>query len=491
VWHNIPLKRIASISVLGLAALVACSPGKPPSQAAAPAGSRASTRPQVPYKIPLSYDDARAALDAHQADLPASLRGLDPAAQAAAWPGWVAEHDAGIRARLAHGDEDSILNLWLYGTSFTTLPRATPRDLAAAKSNASKLLEGRLSDLIEAAATPGDNERLQFVRQVLVSHGIDPSTDAGQNKAWTYLAGIRDRVNREALAIEQRARSGRGAAVSPSAVASLSTLFHDRGLSSDTSILVDFGLDNLLTAMKASGQLWPGQIHRVAIVGPGLDFTDKAEGYDFYPLQTIQPFALADSLTRLQLAAPDLTLATFDVSLRVNAHLAAARDRGRAGTPYTIQLPLDPSRPGRVWTPELERYWTQVGSAFDARVPSISPPAELANVRVRAVQVPASVVASLVPFDLDIVVEHLNPAAGERPFDLIVATNVLLYYGAFEQALALRNISAILNPGGYLLTNTPVSPLPPFDAEARQFTSVEFDDQHNGDNLLAYGLRQR
>ena len=62
------------------------------------------------------------------------------------------------------------------------------------------------NDLIEAAASPGNNERLQFVRQLLVSRGIDPSTDAGQNQAWTYLAGIRDRVNREALTIEQRAR---------------------------------------------------------------------------------------------------------------------------------------------------------------------------------------------------------------------------------------------------------------------------------------------
>ena len=67
-----------------------------------------------------------------------------------------------------------------------------------------------------------------------------------------------------------------------------------------------------------------GQVHRVAIVGPGLDFTDKAEGYDFYPVQTIQPFALADSLMRVQLAAPDLTISTFDLSPRVNAHLSAA-----------------------------------------------------------------------------------------------------------------------------------------------------------------------
>ena len=403
----------------------------------------------------------------------------------------MSEHDAEIRARLAHGDEDSILNLWLYGTSFTELPRATARDLAAEKSKASQLLEGRLSDLIEAAASPGNNERLQFVRQVLVNRGIDLSTDAGQNEAWKYLAGIRDRVNREVLAIEQRARSEKDPAAPAAAQTTLSTLFRDRGLSSDTSILVDFGLDHLLTVMAGAGQLRPGQIHRVAIVGPGLDFTDKAEGYDFYPLQTIQPFALADSLTRLHLAASDLTLSTFDVSLRVNAHLAAARDRGRAGIAYTVQLPLDPSRPGRVWTPGLERYWGQVGSSFDGRVAPISPPAELTNVRLRAMQVPASLVASLVPFDLDIVVEHLNPAAGQRPFDLIVATNVLLYYGPFEQALALTNISAMLNPGGYLLTNTPVSPPPPFDREPRQSASVQFDEQRNGDNLFAYALHGR
>src|SRR5258706_156392 len=101
-------------SVVALAALVACSPAKPPSQAAAPAAPAASpaiTRlPQVPYKIPLAYDEARAVLAAYQTDLPESLRDRDPAAQAAAWPGWVIEHDADIRARLAHGDEDSILN---------------------------------------------------------------------------------------------------------------------------------------------------------------------------------------------------------------------------------------------------------------------------------------------------------------------------------------------------------------------------------------------
>ena len=50
-----------------------------------------------------------------------------------------------------------------------------------------------------------------------------------------------------------------------------------------------------------SHALAAGSVRRVALIGPGLDFTDKAEGYDFYPPQTIQPFALLDSLVRLGL----------------------------------------------------------------------------------------------------------------------------------------------------------------------------------------------
>ena len=51
----------------------------------------------------------------------------------------------------------------------------------------------------------------------MVNRGIDLSTDAGQNEAWKYLSGIRDRVNREVLAIEQRARSGKDLASPPAA----------------------------------------------------------------------------------------------------------------------------------------------------------------------------------------------------------------------------------------------------------------------------------
>ena len=59
--------------------------------------------------------------------------------------------------------------------------------------------------------------------------------------------------------------------------------------------------------------------------------------------------------------------------------------------------------------------------------------------------------------DVNIVLERTD----DGPFDLIVATNILVYYDAFEQSLAVANIAQVLRPGGFLLTNYAVSPLPP------------------------------
>ena len=62
------------------------------------------------------------------------------------------------------------------------------------------------------------------------------------------------------------------------------------------------------------------------------------------------------------------------------------------------------------------------------------------------------VVLACEPVDLNIVLERLNLAAADR-FDLIVGTNIFVYYDAFEQTLALENAGAMLKPGGLLLTN--------------------------------------
>src|SRR6185436_10972484 len=116
----------------------------------------------------------------------------------------------------------------------------------------------------------------------------------------------------------------------------------------------------------------------------GLDFTDKAEGYDFYPLQTIQPFALVDSLLRLKLAASGLRVVTLDISPRVNRHLEDARRRASEGTPYTIQLPLARDDAKHQWHPDLVAYWQRFGADTGKATPAASAPAIAGDVRVRA-----------------------------------------------------------------------------------------------------------
>src|SRR5258707_1071019 len=138
-----------------------------------------------------------------------------------------------------------------------------------------------------------------------------------------------------------------------------SRLFRTRGLSSDTSLLPNFAIEQSLKELKARSQLSPISVRRVAIIGPGLDFTDKQEGYDFYPLQTIQPFAIIDSLLRLGLAkATELQVTTFDLSDRVNGHLVEARARAQRSQPYVVQLPRDESAQ---WRPEAIGYWEHFG----------------------------------------------------------------------------------------------------------------------------------
>jgi predicted TPR repeat methyltransferase len=68
---------------------------------------------------------------------------------------------------------------------------------------------------------------------------------------------------------------------------------------------------------------------------------------------------------------------------------------------------------------------------------------------VRAVAVAPASARRVSAFDLNIITERRE----DQRFDLIVATNVLVYYDAFQQALAFANAAAMLRPGGLFLTN--------------------------------------
>jgi hypothetical protein len=419
----------------------------------------------------IPYTDAKPVFDTLRPDLiPPDLRDETPAQREAMWDGWVSRRDADIRARILAGDEDSIVNFLLYGTSFTTRPRATDLDieaLVAHPADIPALVRERVDDLVAGLGVPDANERIQFARDVLLRNGIDPATPAGKEAARKYL---------EARAVAMSSTGAlRTRALLDTSSTELSdrlTLFRERGLSSDTSIFIDFGIDAALAAVLRKGALMPGSVRRVAIVGPGLDFSDKLDGYDFYPPQTIQPFAVVDSLTRLGLASRSgVQVTAFDLSARILQHVQAARMRARNGQSYPLVLPrnLDQS-----WSAPLVSYWQRAGDRIGARAPSPAPPANAGRAQVRRILVRPATVLSITTQDLNIVVQHPDPLPPGEQFDLMIATNILLYYDVFEQSLAGINIAKMLRPGGLLLTNNRIFELPSTPLSGIDFTDVNY-----------------
>lgn len=433
----------------------------------------------------LPYADAQPILDVLRTDLlPLDLRSGTPGEREARWPGWVSRRDAEIRARLARADEDSLLNLLLLGTTFTERPRVTDLVRLRTRAAAVEVLGGRLDDMIAALASPGD-ERLRFAREVIAGHGIDAEAPGGGAQVREYMLGIVARVTTETEAFA-RTVAAIGQLDDPLEKLALdATNYRDRGLSSDTSLAPSFAIELALADLRTARRLRPASVRRVAVVGPGLDIIDKRDGYDFYPVRTIQPFAVIDSLLRLDLAVRgELQVTTFDVSPRVNGHLAAARRQAEDGRGYTIELPLGSSQR---WSAEMTDYWERFGNWIGDAVDAAAPPAG-SGVRMRAVRVRPDVVRSVKPQDLNIVLQRLDGLATAERFDLVVATNIFIYYDVFEQSLALANVARMLRAGGLLLSNTLLTELPRLPMTAVAHTDVVYTETAVGDRIMAYEL---
>jgi hypothetical protein len=393
----------------------------------------------------------------------------EPPPAAAEWGRWITAADAATRARVAHGDETSIVSLLLFGTSFTTQPRVTSRQVDAKQIGAA--VEERIRDFERALALPGSNERLQFARRVLAD---GPSVKA-------RLLSMIDRSMKEE---EMHARliEAAHALGDPSLeFAERSRLYRDRGLALDTSVRINFAIDEALQRIKAAG-LAAG-VRRVAIIGPGLDVVDKQEGHDFYPPQTIQPFAVIDSLIRAGLADADtLSVTTLDVSARVNDHLAGMARRARTGVPYVMHLPLD----GTVaWSPQLLHYFGRFGEAIGTPVTVTLPPAT-GSLRLRGVAVRPAIVDRIAARDMNITAQMLTLSDTER-FDLILGTNIFIYYDRLQQALAMASVGLMLRPGGLLLSNNALVEVPSSGMRSIGYSKTLYSDrEEDGDLIIWY-----
>ncbi len=455
--------------------------------------SFAAQKPPAAPSFFILFADARPILEAFGDDVPGELQGKSTEQLAALWPTWVAGRDAAIRARLEQGDLDTIVHWLLFGTSFTRRVRLTPENIqhlespktsTAGSDAAGELLMGRLDDLLNALSSSTQSERILFVRRMLLGKGIRLDLPAGRDAARQFLLSQLARILREQAGFAEALDAARRLGNTTEEFAARSTLYRERGLSLDTSLSPNLAVERSLAELQRRGLLTPGAVRRVAIIGPGLDFTDKQAGFDFYPQQSVQPFAVMDSLLRLGLAREDqLTVTTFDISPRVNDHLSRALDRARRGASYVVQLPFDPSVS---WKPEMREYWKNFGARVGAPAAGAALPAALQHLSIRAVRIRAGVVTRLRVRDLNIVLARPELDTASQ-FDLIVATNILVYYDTFEQSLALANIERMLRPGGLFLCNNALLELPFSRVHSIGYLTTQYSERANdGDHMVWY-----
>lgn len=430
----------------------------------------------------VSFASAQPVLSAMRDALPPELKTSGPVS-ADAWNKWVRDRDKEIRGRIEGGEAETLTNLLRLGVTYTKEPRISFADLQnyGKDSAVNSLAEKRADDLIRALAGPRLSEGMLEMRVFLEKKGLSPTTLDGRKKVKAYLlanlARQRDDVTKWVAELSAKKIS-------------IYQGFKDRGISTDSNLYPDYTIELHLRQLMEKGLLTPGSVRRVAIVGPGLDFVNKNFGSDFYPPQTTQPFAVIDSLARLGLAdAASVDVYTFDISARVNRHIERARKTAAAGKPYTIQLLCTPLEQWEAaYRAGFLDYWQKFGDRIGKPATRIAVPAAAAEIWNRAVTIRPGVVMRITPVDMNVVYQTL-PLPPQQQFDLVIGTNIFVYYGGLEQALARANLATMIKPGGFLLTNEILPDTAPSKLANSLQTSVLVGQ---GDTEYVYGyVRQR
>jgi hypothetical protein len=309
------------------------------------------------------------------------------------------ERQTGTRVR--EGMAEHAVYYVLQSKSFTTLPPIVPA--AGARTwHQTRTIPVAVRERIHAFLAAQD---LDSRGRLLAGHL--PATERTAYLEESYRRAMRflHAKEIESLALEGQQRRNE-----------VASLYTTRGHSTDTSIEAAFAASIELAAL--SGRAPGSRIRRVLIAGPGLDLAPRENLADRAPPQSVQPYAVADALVRSGLAAADdLVIDCADVNPAVVEFI-----RNFPENPRLVLL-----------RPEGASDSAKYANGLADRIARV--PVDLAR-RIRA--------------------ERWNILTRRPPvalYDLVVATNVLLYFSRRELLLAINNIHAALRPGGYFLHN--------------------------------------
>ena len=95
--------------------------------------------------------------------------------------------------------------------------------------------------------------------------------------------------------------------------------------------------------------------------------------------------------------------------------------------------------------------------------------------------------AKLEATDVNIVLQRLELADGEK-FDLVIGTNIFVYYDGFQKSLALTNIARMLRVGGFLLSNQALLEIPSAKLNWTGYSKVRYSNRTSvdGDFIVWY-----
>jgi hypothetical protein len=194
-----------------------------------------------------------------------------------------------------------------------------------------------------------------------------------------------------------------------------SKYYESRGHSTDTDITANYTLWIALSVLRASQPEL--KLERVLIVGPGLNIAPRTDLVDKFPPQSYQPYAVSQMLRELGFAAAP-QIDCVDINERVIEFIRDFSRRGERRLEFRIP-------PG---DPEYEIWGHSLAS-------------KLRNV-------PRNVADAVTAQKLNIITQRLDAT-----YDLVIATNVLLYFKDTELLLAVANIESMLRAGGYFIHN--------------------------------------
>jgi len=348
---------------------------------------------------------------------------------AAQFPDLIRALDRQTAARLREGESDHLIFFVLQSTRFTRRvsiePALSARDFVrslnpatraayltghaatALAANVPPSVKERMRDFLSALQHPLPDVRLAWFRQYL------PDSERTIDHLCKEYARAMRFLYRKEFVRDQGAAS-----------------YQNRGHSSDTRIESSFAVATALHVIEALDARL--RITRVLIVGPGLDFAPRTGFIDSYPPQSYQPYAVADVLLASGMSTPgQLRIHCVDINPRV---LDFFREFPHRSERRLILL--------RGWnSSEYDEYFRTLGQRIGVESPLAGGKSLLVSQ-----QSADSIAAS----KLNVITERSDP---QPRYDLIVATNVLLYFNRTELLLALDNIRSMLAPGGYLIHN--------------------------------------